>query len=69
MYVLPSLFMHIHCWIFVIIIVCGILDFVGTFEELTKIVDNLKSKFKMKDPRKQKKNSSACRSSSFQTKY
>ena len=31
----------------------GTLNFVGTFEELTKIVDYLKSKFEMKDPGKQ----------------
>ena len=33
--------------------ICGTLNFVGTLEELTKIVDSLKSKFKMKDPGKQ----------------
>ena len=33
----------------------GTLNFVGTPKELTKIVDYLKSKFEMKDPRKQKK--------------
>ena len=35
--------------------ICGILNFVGTFEEFTKIVDYLKSKFEMKDLGKQKK--------------
>ena len=34
--------------------ICGTLNFVGTLEELTKIVDYLKSKFKMKDPGKKK---------------
>ena len=34
--------------------ICGTLNFVGTLEELTKIVDYLKSKFEMKDPGKQK---------------
>ena len=33
--------------------ICGTLNFVGTPKELTKIVDSLKSKFKMKDPGKQ----------------
>ena len=31
----------------------GTLNFVGTPEELTKIIDYLKSKFKIKDPGKQ----------------
>ena len=34
--------------------ICGTLNFVGTFEELTKMVDYLKSKFEMKDLGKQK---------------
>ena len=33
--------------------ICGTLNFVGTFEELTKMVDYLKSKFEMKDLGKQ----------------
>ena len=33
--------------------ICGTLNFVGTPKELTKIVDYLKNKFEMKDPRKQ----------------
>ena len=33
--------------------ICGTLNFVGTLEELTKIVDYLKSKFEIKDPGKQ----------------
>ena len=32
---------------------CGTLNFVRTLEELTKVVDYLKSKFEMKNPRKQ----------------
>ena len=35
--------------------ICGTLNFVGTPKELKKIVDYLKNKFEMKDPRKQKK--------------
>ena len=48
--------------------VYGTLNFVGTFEELTKIVDYLKSKFEMKDLGKQNFFLS-CKSSTFQTKY
>ena len=33
--------------------ICGTLNFFGTPKELTKIVDYVKSKFEMKDPRKQ----------------
>ena len=33
--------------------ICGTLNFVGTLEELIRIVDYLKSNFEMKDPRKQ----------------
>ena len=42
------------CWIFAIVIVyVEHLNFVGTPEELTRIVDYLKSKFERKYPRKQ----------------
>ena len=33
--------------------ICGTLNFVGTSEEVTKIVNHLKSKFEMKDLGKQ----------------
>ena len=48
--------------------ICGTLNFVGTSEELIKIVDYLKSKFEMKDSRKQNF-SLAYKLSTFQTKY
>ena len=47
----------------------GTLNFVGTPEELTKIIDYLKSKFKINDPGKQFFFFLACRLSTFQTKY
>ena len=33
--------------------ICGTLNFVGKFEELTKVIDYLKSKFEMNNPGKQ----------------
>ena len=33
--------------------ICETLNFVGTLEELTRIVNYLKSKYEMKDPKKQ----------------
>ena len=54
MYVLSYLSMHIPllniCNYYSL---CGTLNFVGTPEELTRMVDYLKSKFEMKDPGKQ----------------
>ena len=49
--------------------ICGTLNFVGTPEKLTQIVDHLKSNFEMKDIGKEFFFSSAYRSSTFQTKH
>ena len=55
-YMCITLFVYAYslCWIFSIVIqYVEHLNFVGTPEELTWIVDNLKSKFEMKDFEKQ----------------
>ena len=71
-YMCITLFVHAYslCWIFVIVIVyVEHLNFVGTLEELTRIVDYWKSKFEMQDYGKKKKFVSTCTLSTFQTKY
>ena len=54
-YVCITLFVYAYslCWVCNYYNICGTLNFVGTSEKLTKIVDYLKSKFEMKDPGKQ----------------